>query len=174
MIERKPDCVFKDKQPFPLRSEAVEGLSQTVNAAFCFRCGVCCTKYQVRLSLVEARQMAGGLGLAWEEWIERYTDRAWPGIESFLLLQDRGRCVFLEEVKGTMMTRCTIQQIKPSSCREWQASLSRPDCQEGLAKGWKLTVNSSGQLEGSEEDIRAFLDFVNSLQSEQIEQEKAC
>ena len=41
----------------------------------CFRCGVCCTKYQVRLSLVEARQIADELGFDWDEWLDRYVDQ---------------------------------------------------------------------------------------------------
>ena len=40
----------------------------------CFRCGVCCTRYQVRLSLVEARQIADELGFDWDEWLDRYVD----------------------------------------------------------------------------------------------------
>jgi hypothetical protein len=35
----------------------------------CFRCGVCCTRYQVCLSLVEARQIADELVFAWDDWL---------------------------------------------------------------------------------------------------------
>ena len=37
----------------------------------CFRCGVCCTRYQVCLSLVEARQIADELGFDWDGWLYR-------------------------------------------------------------------------------------------------------
>jgi hypothetical protein len=33
----------------------------------CFRCGVCCTRYQVRLSLVETKQIADELGFDWDD-----------------------------------------------------------------------------------------------------------
>ncbi len=61
----------------------------------CFRCGVCCTRYQVRLSLVEARQIADELGFDWDEWLDRYVDQRWPGTDSFLLRHCNGACVFL-------------------------------------------------------------------------------
>ena len=51
----------------------------------CFCCGVCCTRYQVCLSLVEARQIANELGLAWDDWLDLYVDQSWPGTNSLLL-----------------------------------------------------------------------------------------
>jgi len=123
----------------------------------CFRCGVCCTKYQVRLSLVEARQIADELGFDWDEWLDRYVDQSWPGIDSLLLRQCEGACVFLEHVEGSNMTRCLIQPFKPSSCREWIPTLYRRECRKGLVKYWQLTVSRSGQLEGAKEKLRDFL-----------------
>ena len=38
----------------------------------CFRCGICCTEYQVNLSLAEGQRIAGRLGLVWEEFLNRY------------------------------------------------------------------------------------------------------
>ncbi len=100
----------------------------------CFRCGVCCTRYQVRLSLVEARQIADDLGFDWDEWLDRYVDQRWPGTDSFLLRHCNGACVFLERIEARNVTRCLIQSFKPSACREWTPSLYRRDCQEGLIK----------------------------------------
>ena len=129
----------------------------------CFRCGVCCTRYQVRLSLVEARQIADELGFAWDEWLDRYVDQSWPGADSLLLRQYKGACIFLEHVEGSNMTRCLIQPFKPSSCREWKPSLYRRECREGLVKYWQLTVSRSGQLEGAKEKLRDFHSFIESL-----------
>ena len=53
----------------------------------CFRCGVCCTRYEVSLSVVEVRRIADGLGITWGEFLNRYVDQRWPSAESFLLRQ---------------------------------------------------------------------------------------
>jgi len=103
----------------------------------CFRCGVCCTRYQVRLSLEEAQQIANELGLAWDEWLDLYVDQRWPGTDSFLLRHCNGACVFLERIEARNVTCCLIQSFKPSACREWTPSLYRQDCQEGLIKQGK-------------------------------------
>jgi Fe-S-cluster containining protein len=129
----------------------------------CFRCGVCCTKYQVYLTLIEARRIADELGLTWEEWVDRYTSQSWAGSDSFLLRRCNGACVFLERVKDNNITRCLIQPFKPSACREWNPSLYQRDCQEGLAKYWGLTVSPLGQPEGTDQDRRRFLSFLESL-----------
>jgi Fe-S-cluster containining protein len=129
----------------------------------CFRCGVCCTRYQVRLSLIEARQIANVLGLAWDEWLDSYIDQSWPGIESLLLRRCKGACVFLEQIKDGNMTRCIIQSFKPSSCREWMPSLYQRECQQGLAQCWELTVNSLGQVEGSRQKLLDFYSFIESV-----------
>jgi len=129
----------------------------------CFRCGVCCTRYQVCLSLVEARQIADELGFAWDDWLDRYVDQSWPGVDSLLLRQCEGACVFLEHVEGSNMTHCLIQPFKPSSCREWKPGLYRRECREGLVKYWQLTVSRSGQLGGAKEKLRDFHSFIESL-----------
>jgi hypothetical protein len=128
----------------------------------CFRCGVCCTKYQVRLNQVEARQIADGLGISWDEFLERYVDQRWPGVESFLLRQDNGACVFLKQ-KEDNQSICLIHPFKPSACQEWVPSLHRRECREGLAKYWGLRVGSQGELQGEEERIYRFQLFLKSL-----------
>ena len=127
----------------------------------CFRCGVCCTRYQIRLGLIEARRIVDELGLTWDEFLNGYVDQHWPGSEDFLLRRCNGACVFLENVEGGNMTRCLIHPFKPYACREWNPSLYRRQCQEGL-KYWGLTVSTSGQLEGSEQKLRDFSFFIES------------
>ncbi len=129
----------------------------------CFRCGVCCTRYQVRLSLVEARQIANELRLAWDEWLDLYVDQSWPGTNSLLLRRCKGGCVFLEQIEGSKVTRCRIHAFKPSSCMDWVPSLYRRECQKGLVNYWGLTVSLSGQLEGSTQKVREFCDLLESL-----------
>ena len=138
-------------------------MNEEVVSTPCFRCGVCCTKYQIYLTLIEARRIADELGLTWEEWVDRYTSQSWAGSDSFLLRRCNGACVFLECAKGSNITRCLTQPFKPSACREWNPSLYQRDCQEGLAKYWGLTVSPLGQLQGSDQDLRRFHSFLESL-----------
>ena len=138
-------------------------MNEEVVSTLCFRCGVCCTKYQVHLTLIEARRIADESGLTWEEWLDRYTSQSWPGSDSFLLCRCNGACVFLERAEGSNITRCLIQPFKPSACGEWNPSLYRRDCQEGLAKYWGLTVSPSGQLEGPDHNLRRFHSLLESL-----------
>lgn len=132
----------------------------------CFRCGVCCTKYQVRLSLVEAWRVSDGLGLGWEEFLKGCVDMAWPGAESFVVRQRNGACVFLKYESGNK-TSCLIHPFKPSTCREWTPSLCRRECQAGLTKYWRLTVSPSEQLQGPDEKLRNFRSFLETLLSEE-------
>ena len=129
----------------------------------CFRCGVCCTRYQVRLSLVEARQIADELGLAWDEWIDLYIDQSWPGTNSLLLRRRKGGCVFLEHIKRSNMTHCIIEPFKPSSCRERKPSLYKRECQQGLTQCWGLTINPLGQIQGSRQKLLDFYSFIESV-----------
>jgi Fe-S-cluster containining protein len=129
----------------------------------CFHCGVCCTKYQAILSQAEAQSIADRLGLTWEELMDRYVDPRWPGTKSFLLRQQHGACIFLEHPMGSNKSSCLIYPCKPATCTEWIPNLQRSECREGLAKYWGLTVSPSGELQGTEEDIRHFQVFLKSL-----------
>lgn len=129
----------------------------------CFRCGICCTVYQVNLSLAEGQHIADRLELVWEEFLNRYIDKSWPGIKNFLLRKRNGACVFLERIEGSKVTRCLIHPIRPSSCIDWVPSLYRRECQRGLAKYWGLAVSPSGQLEGSTQKVREFCYLLESL-----------
>ena len=138
-------------------------MNEEVVSTPCFCCGVCCTKYQIYLTLIEARRIADESVLTWEEWLDRYTNQSWPGSDRFLLRRCNGACVFLERIEGSNVTRCLIQPFKPSACREWNPSLYRRDCQEGLAKYWGLTVIPLGQLEGSDHNLRRFHSLLESV-----------
>jgi len=128
----------------------------------CFRCGICCTGYQVNLSLAEGRRIADGLELAWNEFLDTYLD-SWPGVKNFLLRQRNGACVFLEQIEGSIVTRCVIHDFRPSACAEWVPSLYRKECQQGLTKYWGLRVKPSGQLNGSRQKVREFRALLELL-----------
>lgn len=131
----------------------------------CFHCGVCCSKYQVHLKLAEAQSIAHKLGVAWKEFVDKYTDPRWPAVDTFLLRNVGGACVFLRRPAGEHGgTACLIQAFKPAACREWTASLHQPECQEGLARDWGLAVSPSGRIEGPDTQARRFYLFLQACE----------
>ena len=132
-------------------------------SATCFRCGLCCTKYQVLMGLMEARAIADELGLSFEKFVEGYIDPAWPGERDFLLRHQDGHCVFLNRTNEGRESRCSIHRVKPRACLEWTASLFRKECREGLARYWGLTVSVAGNPEGPEANLKEFNAFLESL-----------
>ena len=149
----------------------MEGISSVVrpdlpareSTIACFRCGVCCTRYQPPITLAEARTIATALGISLDAFLDRYIDDSWPGFEYYLLDTYEEACVFLEYDKESKVASCRIHPVRPQACREWAASLSRKECQEGLVRYWGLTVNSSGQLEGPEQRVRDFQTHIDNL-----------
>jgi Fe-S-cluster containining protein len=128
----------------------------------CFRCGVCCRKYQVRVTIEETRNIAGRLGITLTEFLIKYTDPRWPGQDSFLFLHQNGGCTFLKRESGGKITGCTIHLFRPQDCCNWMPGLERPECQQGLAY-WSLTTKD-GEVSGSEEDVREFDTYLDSLE----------
>ena len=128
----------------------------------CFRCGVCCSRYRVRVDFIEARRIADELGLPWHEFARDYLQQHHPGATTFLLRQDEGVCVFLRYETQGRSAMCAIHPFKPSACRDWVPSLYRRECREGLVKVFGVTVNSVGQLVGNYEAIQALLSFIQS------------
>ncbi|MBI4267469.1 MAG: YkgJ family cysteine cluster protein, partial [Chloroflexi bacterium] len=128
----------------------------------CFLCGVCCSKYHVQVGFIEARRIADDLGVTWEEWLDKYVEPSWPGTQSFLLRRVDGICIFLDRMPDRSL--CRIHSFKPSSCVDWTASLFRRECKEGLLKCWGMTVSPSGHLLGTEQKLREFHNFLETIQ----------
>ncbi|MFW6125640.1 MAG: YkgJ family cysteine cluster protein [Chloroflexota bacterium] len=99
----------------------------------CFRCGICCVRYRPRLGDDEITIIAGKLGMSHEAFRSRYIR---PGAKPDELILDDGgeQCPFLAWDDTGDRAECTIHAFRPKACRSWQASLSRPECQEGLRK----------------------------------------
>ena len=131
----------------------------------CLQCGICCEGYLVRLSLIEARCIADGLGIEWRHFQNKFVTECWPGANSFYLNQRDGVCVFLKP-SGVHGTVCLVHSFKPSACREWTPSLSRRQCRAGLNRYWGLTVDSTGELRGSEDKLQDFRSFWESRDGE--------
>ena len=129
----------------------------------CFRCGLCCTWYQPKLTFAEAQLIADALELSLDVFRDRYVDEPPYGPDNLILGHRDGACVFLEYSEDGKTARCLIYSVRPSACREWAPSWSQKACQEGLVKYWGLRFDSSGQPEGSEQAIRRFRAFLESL-----------
>jgi Fe-S-cluster containining protein len=129
----------------------------------CFRCGVCCVKYQAYVTLREAKRIARAMGEPWDLWRAKYTDPRWPGTESLLLIHHNGACVFLKRDADNKSTCCLIHDIEPSACSGWLAGWDKRECREGLLAGWELNIDKHGEIEGPAEKIKEFDDFTASL-----------
>jgi len=95
----------------------------------CFRCGICCTRYQPKLTPQEVARIAKSLSLSIDNFLVRYAQTTTIG---HLLKQSAKGCVFLKWKDGK--TSCEIYRVRPRACRDWQASLSQPECLQGLAR----------------------------------------
>ncbi|MFH0846519.1 MAG: YkgJ family cysteine cluster protein [Chloroflexota bacterium] len=126
----------------------------------CFRCGECC-RYHVFLSADEANRISGDTGLPIKEFAELTDELSSLEPEIYILLKRSGECIFLEHGKDNL-TRCLIQEVKPRVCRDFVPSLNRIECQRGLKQRWRLTVSDASELQGSPEDVRAFLALLKS------------
>ncbi|MDO8577919.1 MAG: YkgJ family cysteine cluster protein, partial [Dehalococcoidales bacterium] len=84
----------------------------------CFRCGVCCIKFQAPLSAGEVRRISSFLGIEADEFIRRFTDPRWQGKEK-LLLHTNGACSFLKFDTSGKISDCLIHQARPAACRDW-------------------------------------------------------
>ena len=129
----------------------------------CFRCGVCCRKYQVRLNSAEAQSIGQKLKIGFAEFLKEYTDPRWPDSNTFLIRHQNGACIFLESKTGKKESRCLIHSFRPQDCRDWVPDLDRPECQEGLAQ-WGLTVSTNGEIIGPAAELREFQSFLDSLE----------
>jgi Fe-S-cluster containining protein len=132
-------------------------------AVLCFRCGVCCKKFQVRVDMVEARRIADNLEVDWGTFKSTYLDDRWPGAESFLFRHNQVGCIFLEHKKGSRVSSCTIHNIRPSSCREWIPDWHRTECREGLLVYWGLSADSEGNFVGDQREVDQFNSFLQQL-----------
>ncbi|MCL2149409.1 MAG: YkgJ family cysteine cluster protein [Dehalococcoidia bacterium] len=131
----------------------------------CFRCGECCRRYQVLLDRTGIALLSKHMGLSTEDFRRRYADPRWPGTNTCLVQQINGSCPFLRGEGREFL--CTVHLNKPQPCRDWAASPAKLECQRGLQKLWKLTVDSSGHLQGMPEDISAFQGFLNTCAKEE-------
>jgi Fe-S-cluster containining protein len=120
----------------------------------CICCGTCCRKYQPWLTPEEVTKIAGQLNINTEKFYSDYTDRRWPGTESFLLVHVDNACVFLKTDSATQLSLCRIHAFKPACCLSWTAGIHKPECQAGLKKLFGITVAPDATLQATNEQLQ--------------------
>jgi Fe-S-cluster containining protein len=96
----------------------------------CFRCGVCCRRWQPLIAHVEADRLAAHLQMPTEEFLRTHA-RPYPFAEETYQLNERdGGCTFLAVAGGRSL--CTVHPARPQACRDWDASFGRKECLDGL------------------------------------------
>ncbi len=136
----------------------IDGQEHSIGEALppieCFRCGVCCRRYQPPLLPDEVETIAAGLGMSAADFLTEYGQLTYVG---YLLRRSGNRCVFLVDEEGGDRASCRIHPFRPQACQNWVASLSRPECQAGQsrlkAKGKLMLVN---ELYLSPKDLNSF------------------
>ena len=119
--------------------DAVEHVIAEKISIPCFRCGICCMRYQPSLYPEDIENIASALGISTSECTSRYTKNV-PTKKGYVLTRTEKGCIFLAWDRDGKAC-CTIYPFRPRACREWTPSLSKPECLEGLAK-----LKSKGQV----------------------------
>ncbi len=97
----------------------------------CFRCGLCCIRYQPRLTEDEIAELARRLSLSPGDFLSSYIQVTTVG---YLLRQVENRCIFLFIEEEGNRASCTIYPFRPEACRNWTPGPTRRECREGLAR----------------------------------------
>ena len=97
----------------------------------CYRCGLCCIFFLIKLSTIDIHVLAQGLGISRRDFARKYVKKTPVGP---VLKQDRDDCVFLKHVEADGRAECSVYDFRPEVCRNWVPSLSRPECREGLRR----------------------------------------
>jgi len=137
--------------------------NQVASQITCFCCGVCCAKYQAQITLAEADRICENLALTRREFIDKYTDPRWPGVDNFLARHVNGACVFLDWHADRKYGLCRIHGFKPRLCSDWEANTSKFECRLGLEKNWNLKLADDGSTVGSSGNKHLFQVFINSI-----------
>ncbi len=129
----------------------------------CFRCGLCCTRYQPPLTTGEAETIARALDLDLDVFLDRYIDDSWFEPGRFLLDTASDACIFLETEPDGPASLCRIHALRPQACRDWQPGLHQRECVEALERDWGITASPSGKLVGPRANRGRFWAFLESL-----------
>lgn len=140
-------------------------LGQVWSPIECFRCGICCIRYQPKLTVKEVETLAEHLSLPIRVFFSRYVQKTPIG---YLLRRRKTGCIFLVWEEGGTRASCAIYPFRPEACRNWTPSLSRPECQEGLAKlKARNRIMLVNELYSSSEAINTLCSSLNSMKVEE-------
>ena len=120
------------------------------------------------MPLSEAQLISDKLGMNWPDFQRDCLDLTWPGVHTFLLKHQDGRCVFLEPQLDSRVFFCRIQTFKPAACREWEADFDKQDCREGLARYWRLKYDAENRVTGDAADMALFNNFIRQVAADAI------
>jgi hypothetical protein len=123
----------------------------------CFRCGLCCTDYLVKLSGQDIALLCRGLGIPKAVLFRKHVRKTPVGP---VLRQNGRECVFLSREENGV-TGCSVYAFRPEVCRNYLPSLLRPDCQQGLRRlGKSGKVVLPGEMYQSVDDAAGLLDCI--------------
>lgn len=97
----------------------------------CHRCGICCERWQARVTHADARRLAAYLGISADSLLATYTVPYPLDDATRLLRHDANGCVFLRR-DADGRSACTVHPARPEVCETWTASLARRECRDGL------------------------------------------
>lgn len=124
----------------------------------CFRCGICCIGYHPKVTVEEVELIAEWFSVSADEFINRYITVTKVG---YLLRQTENGCVFLTWETGASKVSCNIYSFRPTACRNWVPSLSRPECRQGLVK---LQIDNKillvGEIYENQEQVERFCTWL--------------
>ncbi len=127
----------------------------------CFRCGLCCVGFLVKLSGKDISLLERGLGISKADLLRKYIRKTPVGP---VLRQNGDDCVFLVHEGGTI-TGCAAYAFRPEVCRSWVPSLFRQECQEGLRRaGKKGKVLLPAEMYPSGEDAVRLYELIEGKQ----------
>lgn len=130
---------------------------------FCLQCGTCCSKFIICLTYDEAERFARGLNISLEEFEKTYIDPVWPDPNIYLLKRVDGACIFLKQVNELPVYRCSIHEFKGDGCLAFKPGLHKTECREGLLTNWNITIDTSGELTGFEDDLNQIQQHILSF-----------
>jgi Fe-S-cluster containining protein len=108
-------------------------------------------------------RMARELSIPRDVFFSRYV-RVMPDWESFILDNGEKQCPFLSWDQEFSKATCMIYHSRPLACRDFIASLSRHECQDGLKKlGGDNSVLLPKDIYSSGNKIKRFYSVLRNI-----------
>jgi Fe-S-cluster containining protein len=110
------------------------------------------------------KRIARKLGISPETFATTYV-KVVPTKDGHILQSSADACPFLQWDEKRIKATCSIHSSRPKACRDWVPSLSRTECQEGLAKlknGGELLLLAD--IYGSNREIERLTSAVRDIE----------